>query len=68
MDPDSGASEAEKPAESDRRKRREMRKHKTMGERGRLVISIFEVLMLTGREEAAVEGEAWCIMGSPPLV
>ena len=33
MDPDSGASETEKPAGSDRRKRRETRKHKTVGER-----------------------------------
>ena len=33
MDSDSGASEAERPTESDRRKRRETRKHKTMGER-----------------------------------
>ena len=33
MDPDSGASEAEKHAEIDRRKRREMKKHKTVGER-----------------------------------
>ena len=39
MDPDSLASEAEKPAERDRRKRRETRKHKTKGEReDRLVI------------------------------
>ena len=33
MDPDSGDSEAEKPVESTRRKRREKRKHKTTGEK-----------------------------------
>ena len=47
MDPDSGASEAEKPAESDERKRRETRKHKTAGERGISVLINVVTLVVT---------------------
>ena len=52
----------------EKREERDEKAQNYRREEGQLVMSIFEVLMCTGREEEVVEREAQCIMGSPSAV
>ena len=69
MDPDSGASEAEKPARKQQEERGERQENTKLWVREEWsVMRILQVLMHTGIEEEAEESGAWCIMGTPPAV